>query len=75
MRKSNLLVALIVLLCIFSSYSQNTPGFKYQTIVRDGKNNIVPNHYVRFRMTIVQGTTIGTPVYREQFLTKTNLST
>jgi hypothetical protein len=73
MRKLNLLVAFVLIfMTAFSTYAQNKIGFKYQTIIRDNSNNILANMPVSFRMSILKGSTSGTPVYRETFSSSTN---
>ncbi|MFO7617767.1 MAG: hypothetical protein R6V75_11005, partial [Bacteroidales bacterium] len=40
-------------------------GFSYQAVVRNTVGEIMPDQAVRFRFSILQNSTIGTPVYVE----------
>lgn len=71
MRKT-ILLTLIALGTVLTSFGQAPDGFKYQAVVRDAGNNIMNNQAVGMRLTIQQGTVGGTVVYTETFSTSTN---
>jgi hypothetical protein len=55
-----------------SSFGQAPEGFKYQAVIRDAGNTILNNQAVGMRMTIQQGSIVGTTVYQETFSPTTN---
>lgn len=55
-----------------TTLAQSPEGFKYQAVVRDGSNTIMPNQTVGMQIVIQQGTVGGTAVYTETFSTSTN---
>jgi hypothetical protein len=59
--------------CLLSSYAQSPQAFKYQTVVRNSSNQIVPNQAVGLKISILQGSAIGTAVYVETHATTTNV--
>lgn len=44
----------------------------YQTVIRDANNNLLSNRDVTVRISILKGTVIGSVVYQEFHLVKTN---
>lgn len=67
-----------ILLCLFSillvlTLSAQVPqAFKYQTVVRNASDEIIKNTNVYFRISILQGSSSGTEVYKETFSLSTN---
>lgn len=53
-------------------FAQAPQAFKYQTVVRDNAGNVMANHNVSFRMSILQGSITGPSVYTETHLLATN---
>lgn len=53
-------------------FSQSPESFKYQAVVRDNGGNLVENETVGFRITILQSSPTGTPVYTETHSASTN---
>ena len=60
--------------CLLPSFSfaQAPQAFKYQTIVRDNSGNILANHAVSFRISLLQGTSTGASVFTETQTATTN---
>ena len=63
---------LCLFLVYFSGKAQSTNGFSYQAVVRDAEGHIVANKQVSFRISILQGDSIGSTVYTEEFSPTTN---
>ena len=70
--KKIILSAAIFAACSFSAFAQSPDGFKYQAVVRDASQNIIPNQAVGVQITILQGSANGTIVYQETFSEITN---
>jgi sensor c-di-GMP phosphodiesterase-like protein len=70
MRK--LIITLAYLLIIASLYAQSPEKISYQAIIRNSSNHLVTNQDVGMRISILEGSTNGTPVYLETQKTKTN---
>jgi len=73
----NLISKKVLLLLTFSFllltlFAQTPQSFKYQSVVRDANGNAMQNQSVDFRISILQTTSSGTPVYIETFSTITN---
>ncbi|MFC2118089.1 FISUMP domain-containing protein [Bacteroidota bacterium] len=64
-----LIIILAHLLNISSAFAQVPQSFNYQTVVRDGQGEILPNKSVSFRISLIQG---GTTVHIETFNKTTN---
>lgn len=56
----------------FSVWAQSPEAFKYQAVVRDASQNVIPNQAVGMQLTIMQGSTSGTVVYQETFAPTSN---
>ena len=56
----------------FALYSQSPQGFNYQAVVRDAGGQIVKEQAVGLRLTLLQGSETGTPVYSETHQVTTN---
>jgi hypothetical protein len=71
------LSAIVLLLsfsfCFLSSHAQAPQAFKYQTVVRNSSNQIIPNQAVGLKISILQGSATGTAVYIETHATTTNV--
>jgi len=61
----------IVLLSIIS-YSQAPQKLSYQAVIRNSSGQLVTNHAVGIKATILQGSPSGTVVYQETFNSLTN---
>ncbi|HOY30518.1 MAG TPA: hypothetical protein PKW80_01440 [Bacteroidales bacterium] len=55
-----------------SSYAQAPEKFNYQTVVRDNSGNILANHPVSFRISLLQYSVNGSAVYVEKHYDTTN---
>jgi hypothetical protein len=64
------IVTAIVMTC--TTFAQSPEGFKYQAVVRDGSNAILPSQAVGMQIVVQQGSAGGTAVYTETFSTSTN---
>ncbi|MCB2218977.1 MAG: DUF1566 domain-containing protein [Bacteroidetes bacterium] len=65
---SSILLAILSFVLI----AQAPQAFKYQTVVRDNTGNVMTNHNVSFRMSILQGSITGPSMYTEMHLLATN---
>ena len=65
---------LISLTCSLLAHSQAPQGINYQAVIRNSNGTSVSNSNVGLQFRIVQGSTIGTTVYKEKFtVLSTNL--
>ena len=55
-----------------SLFAQSPQKMSYQAVIRNISNQLVPNHAVGMRISILQGSVTGTPVYVETQTPKTN---
>lgn len=67
-----LLLSFSCCLLSFVSYAQAPQAFKYQTVVRDANNEIIPNQAITLKISILQTTVTGTVVYVETHSASTN---
>ena len=65
-------VILCLLLIYISGSAQSTNGFSYQAVVRDAGGHTIANKQVSLRISILQGDSLGTVVYSEEFSPTTN---
>jgi len=71
--KKTVFTFLIAVLTATTLWAQVPPqSFKYQAVLRDGAGNIIANSSVNIRVTIRQGSALGTQVYQETFNPTTN---
>ncbi len=70
--KKIILSVLAIVALSFSVWAQSPEAFKYQAVVRDASQNVIPNQAVGMRLTIMQGSTSGTVVYQETFAPTSN---
>jgi hypothetical protein len=70
--KNILLILTILLLTVFMAVAQAPDMFKYQTVIRNGSNEILKNQNVALRISILQESETGTIVYRETHKKTTN---
>jgi hypothetical protein len=68
-----ILILLSFSFCLLSSYAQSPQAFKYQTVVRNSSNQIIPNQAVSLRISILQTSPTGTAVYVETHAATTNI--
>jgi hypothetical protein len=62
------------LMLTVAAMAQVPQGMSYQAVVRNSSNNLIVNTNVGVRISIVQGSSIGTPVYVETQNITTNLN-
>ncbi|HOY30936.1 MAG TPA: hypothetical protein PKW80_03565 [Bacteroidales bacterium] len=67
-----LIFALANQLISTSSFAQAPEKFNYQTVVRDNSGNILANHPVSFRISLLQDSVYGSAVYVETHNDTTN---
>ncbi|HCQ30141.1 MAG TPA: hypothetical protein DIU39_07635 [Flavobacteriales bacterium] len=70
--KKIVLSAILFAALSLNSLAQSPEGFKYQAVVRDASQNVLPNQAVGVQITILQGSATGTVVYQETFSSTTN---
>ena len=66
------IILLVVLFAGAGIIAQAPQKFSYQCVVRNTSNELVANHAVGIRATVLQGSQTGTVVYQETFNTLTN---
>jgi len=67
------LIIIITLVCIVVfTYAQVPESFNYQAVVRNSSGELVADKSVSFRITILQNSETGTPVYVENHTITTN---
>jgi len=57
---------------VFSQTPQPVQAFNYQAVVRDFHGDIIPNHAISLRISILNGSASGNMVYSEAFNTISN---
>ena len=67
-----ILATLVLLVATMAMMAQAPQKFTYQAVVRDASNNLVKNHAVGVRVSIIQGGINGTTVYMEMQTAVTN---
>jgi hypothetical protein len=67
------LLALLTAIC-FQSYSQVPQLISYQTVIRNTTGTLLTNQTVGMKISILQGSTTGTPVYVETQTPTTNIN-
>jgi hypothetical protein len=71
MKRRNLFCSLLLMTLTISS-AQVPQKFNYQAVVRDAQQGLVTNQDVGFRLSILESSADGTPVYVETHLVSTN---
>ena len=71
MKKISILFILLVF-CVATLSAQSPEKFSYQAVVRNASNQLVTNANVGVRVSVLQGTADGTPVYVETHVASTN---
>jgi hypothetical protein len=66
-------LSLIAFIATIAMFAQAPDAFKYQTVVRNSSNQIIPNQAVSLRISILQTSTTGTAVYVETHAATTNI--
>lgn len=69
--KKIILISLI-LFGVTIAFAQAPENFRHQLIVRDASNQQISNTAVALQLSILQGSSLGSPVYRETFSLATN---
>ena len=67
-----ILATMFLLIAATAIMAQAPQKFTYQAVVRDASNNLVKNHEVGVRISIIQGEVTGTAAYTEIQTTVTN---
>ncbi len=67
-----IMIFIYALMMTFIISAQVPNAFKYQTVVRDASNAIIPNQNVGLQISILQGSAVGTAVYVERHNVTTN---
>ncbi|MBE0654802.1 MAG: hypothetical protein IH594_13450 [Bacteroidales bacterium] len=70
--KKILLSVLLLFSILTSGFSQVPDAFNYQAVVRNSSGELIVNHNVSFRITILLNSETGTPVYVETHSATTN---
>jgi uncharacterized protein (TIGR02145 family) len=72
--KPFLIITLTNLLISSSIIAQSPQKMSYQAVIRNSSDQLVTNHAVGMRVSILQGSETGTPVYVETQTTASNLN-
>lgn len=70
--KKIIFTLLATIICITIIHAQSPNKFKYQTVVRDNSGNIIQNHPIAFKISLLQGSNTGTVSYCETQSVSTN---
>lgn len=71
--KKSILLCFLGLATICYTIAQNSPqAFKYQAVARDINGNEIKNKAINFRLSLLQGSTVGVSVYTETHSITTN---
>ncbi len=65
--RAALIITLTNLLICSSIWAQSPQKMSYQAVIRDASNNLVTNHAVGMRVSILQGSATGTVKYQETY--------
>ncbi len=72
-KEKNLFVFIFLAFIIgISSYAQTPQAFKYQAVVREANGSAIENTIVSLRISILEGSAIGTVIYSETHQVATN---
>jgi hypothetical protein len=69
-----LLTGMFLVGLFFSLNAQSPLKMSYQAVIRDGSGNLVVNHAVRTKLSILKGSASGTVVYSETHNIVTNVN-
>ncbi len=58
-------IVIFLLLSVYFVNAQSPKKFKYQAVVRDASGNVIANHNVGFRISIIEGNESGVSKYTE----------
>ncbi len=67
-----LITSLIFALLLTNIFSQSPQYISYQAVVRNATGNILPNKLVSFKISILQGSALGSSIYAETHSKATN---
>ena len=67
-----LLLLFVLVFAVTMLWAQAPQKMTYQAVVRNASNNLVTNHNVSVKITVLQGGENGTPIYMENHSTSTN---
>ncbi|MGB3079575.1 MAG: hypothetical protein WBB31_10900 [Saprospiraceae bacterium] len=70
----SVLIAFLFFSCSFVSRlgAQSPQKMSYQAVIRDVSNDLVTDHIIRVKISVLQGSEDGVPVFEESHLTTTN---
>ena len=71
MKKFNLIIIALIF-AISGASAQSPQAFKYQAVARDASGNVLQNQAIGMRISILQGSSSGTSVYKETHSETTN---
>lgn len=79
MKKNIKNLAILITIIVYqvistSAFAQVPPKMSYQAVIRDTNNNLVTNTALGMRISILQGSSNGTPVYVETQTPTTNIN-
>jgi hypothetical protein len=68
----NLITILAVVMITASTWAQSPQKMSYQAVIRNSSNQLITNHVVGMKITILQGSATGITVYTETLTPTTN---
>lgn len=66
------MILICLTLTLSTLYAQTPMGINYQSVIRDGKGNVLNNATVKLKISIISGSSIGPVEYSETHLPTTN---
>lgn len=72
MKSKHLIFLSFFLMISFNSFSQAPNSFKYQSVIRKSDGTALVNQLINVKISILKGSTTGTPVYSEVHSTTSN---
>ena len=69
-----LLLALVISFTFLGAFTQAPSLLNYQAVIRDAGNNLVVSQPVGLKISILQGSSTGIPVYSETQFLQTNVN-
>jgi hypothetical protein len=70
--KKVIILLILVLKVSISAFAQAPQGFPYQAVARDNSGNLIANHNIALRFSILDGSNVGPTVYQETQTVTTN---
>ena len=69
---SKILTLMLIVVMSFTAMAQAPEGINYQAVIRNNVGDIIPSQPVGLKISILQGSSVGTAIYEESFTPTTN---